>query len=125
MSVKAFFADESASNPGWYLIRVDVTQIPFENTRGSLNVLPARLMNLSYAQYLRFCRDILGAKVIGKNKFYPVAYFKNDRILDQFVKLLNARAQFVLWEDSHPDYREHEKALQEFFEKRNLRNSEN
>ena len=125
MSVKAFYMDESAHNPGWYMVRVDVTKIPFETTIGSLNLLPARLLNLTYAQYLRFCRDILGTKIVGKNCLYPVAYFKRNEVLDQFVKLLNARTQFVLWEDSHPDYHEHEKALKDFFAKKNLRKSEN
>ena len=125
VSIKAFFSDESASNPGRYLIRVDVTKIPFTTTIGSLNLLPARLLNLSYAQYLRFCRDVLGAEIVGKNKLYPVAYFKRDEVLEQFIKLLNARAQFVLWEDKHPDYHEHEKALQEFNKRINLKKEEN
>jgi len=123
MTVKAFYSDESSYNPGWYMIRLDVTKIPFETTIGSLNLLPARLLNLSYAQYLRFCRDILGAQIRGKNNYYPVAYFKRDEILEQFIKLLNARVQFILWEDKHPDYLEHKIALQEFDEKRNLKKS--
>ena len=42
-----------------------------------------------------------------------------------FIKLLNARAKFVLWEDEHPDFKEHEKALKELEEKRNLKKTEN
>ena len=125
MRLKAFYLEESVYNPGWYLIRVDVTQLPFTTIVGSLNVLPARLMMLSYANYLRFCRDVLNADIRGKNLFYPVAYFKRSNELMIFIKLLNARAKFVLWEDEHPDFKEHEKALKELEEKRNLKKTEN
>ena len=122
---KIFYMDESAINPGLWMIRVHVDLLPFSTTIGSLNVLPARLLNLHYADYLRFCRDILFADVRGKNKLYPVPYFKRDALLDQFIKLLNARAEFVLWEDEHSDYQEHLKALEDFKKIRNLRKSEN
>ena len=120
---KIFYLDESPHNPGKYLIRVNIDLIPFTTTIGSLNLLGARLMNLTYAQYLRFCRDIVGAEIQGKNCYYPVAYFKRNDLSEQLVKLLNARAQFVLWEDDHPNYHEHERALQDFDKKRNLKNS--
>lgn len=122
---KVFYLDESPHNPGKYMIRVNVDLIPFTTTIGSLNILPARLMNLSYAQYLRFCRDIVGGEIHGKGNFYPVAYFQRNALSDQFVKLLNARTEFVLWEDSHPDYHEHELALQDFDKKRNLKKAQN
>ena len=125
MSFRPFYLEESASSPGWYLIRTDVTQIPFSTTIGSLAVLPSRLLNLSYANYLRFCRDVLQADIRGKNKLYPIAFFKRSNSLSIFIKLLNARAKFVIWEDEHPDFKEHEKALKEFKEKRNLKNKEN
>lgn len=122
---KVFYLDESLHNPGKYMIRVNVDLIPFTTTIGSLNVLAARLLNLSYAQYLRFCRDIVGAEIHGKNHYYPVAYFRRNDLSEQLVKLLNARTEFILWEDEHPNYQEHERALQDFDKKRNLKNPEN
>jgi len=122
---KVFYLDESPHNPGKYMIRVNIDLIPFTTTIGSLNLLPARLLNLSYAQYLRFCRDIVGAEIHGKNCLYPVAYFYRDPLSDQLVKLLNARTELVLWEDEHPDYHEHERALRDFDRKRNLKNFQN
>lgn len=122
---KIFYIDESASNPGYFLVRTDITKIPFETTIGSLAVLPSRLMNLDYADYLRFCRDILEADIRGKNNLYPIAYFKRNELLDSFVKLLNKRAEFVLWEIKNPNYKEHELALKEFEEKENLKKREN
>ena len=118
-----FYLDESAYNPGWYMVRIHVEQLPFTTTVGSLNVLPARLLNLHYADYLRFCRDIVHAEIHGKNKLYPVAYFKLGELSTQFVKLLNARAKYVLWENDNPNFNEHIEALKEFSKKRNLKNS--
>ena len=60
-----------------------------------------------------------------KNNLYPIAYFKRNELLDSFVKLLNKRAEFVLWEIKNPDYKEHELALKEFEEKENLKKQEN
>lgn len=111
MTIHTFYYDESMHNPGLYLIRVKVQELPFTTTIGSLNVLPARLLNLSYANYLRFCRDVLGAEVHGKNKLYPVPYFQRNEVLEQFLKLLNARTEMILWEQDHPDFEEHQKNL--------------
>lgn len=116
MSLKAFRLEESATYPSYYLIKVDVTKIPFTTTRGSLNVIPARLMNLTYGNYLRFCRDVLGAEIYGKNSLYPVAYFKRSEYVEQFLDLLNARAEYVIFELEYPEVVqvEKEKNLQNF-----------
>ena len=102
--VKVFYRDESASYPGKYLIKVDLDAFYLGCTEGSCNVIQARLFNLTYANYLRMCRDCFGAEIIGKNSLYPVAYFKRSKELDALIDLLNARATFVLWEREHPDY---------------------
>lgn len=74
---------------------------------GSFGVLCARLLNLSYPQYLRFCRDVIGADVSGKHHLYPTVVFdKNDKARE-LVNLLNARMRTVIWEREHPDWREH------------------
>ena len=103
MSLRAFYLDESPTHPGYYSIRTDINKIPFTCLKGSLNVLPARLMNLTYANYLRFCRDILHAEVYGKGSMYPVAYFKRNEISEQFINLLNKRAEFCIFEKEHPE----------------------
>lgn len=115
--VKVFYRDESASYPGKYIIRADLDKFHLEYTEGSYNVIGARLMGLTYAQYLRMCRDCFGAEIIGKNSMYPVAYFKRSKELDDLVEQLNARANLVLWEHEHPDFEEHAQVV----EKRNPR----
>ena len=105
--IKVFSREESVSYPGKYIIRVDLDKFHLNYTEGSYNVICARLMGLTYAQYLRMCRDCFGAEVIGKGSMYPVAYFKLSEKLIDLVEGLNARANLVLWEREHPDFEEH------------------
>lgn len=111
--VKVFYRDESASYPGKYIIRADLDKFHLEHTEGSYNVIGARLMGLSYAQYLRMCRDCFGAEIIGKGSKYPVAYFKLSKELNDLIEQLNARANLVLWEREHPDFEEHVQVVKE------------
>lgn len=111
--VKVFYRDESATQPGKYLIRADQDKFHLDSTEGSFNVICARLMGLTYAQYLRMCRDCFGAEIIGKGDTYPVAYFKLSQELQDLLDNLNARANFVLWEREHPDFEEHAEYVKE------------
>ena len=111
--IKVFSREESVSYPGKYIIRVDLDKFHLDYTEGSYNVICARLMGLTYAQYLRMCRDCFGAEIIGKGSNYPVAYFKLSEQLKDLVDGLNARANFVLWEREHPDFEEHAALVKE------------
>jgi hypothetical protein len=96
-----FYVDVTPYHPGKYVIRPKHENFYLESSNGSFNIICARLMNLSYAQYLRMCRDMLGAEIMGKNNYYPVAYFSDKKMAEQLCKLLNARANMVLWEREH------------------------
>lgn len=111
--VKCFEREESASYPGKYLIKPIHNNFHLDSTEGSFNIICARLMGLSYAQYLRMCRDCFGAEIIGKGSKYPVAYFKLSRGLNDLVEQLNARANLVLWERDHPDFEAHAQYVKE------------
>ena len=111
--VKVFYRDESATQPGKYLIRADQDKFHLDSTEGSFNVICARLMGLTYAQYLRMCRDCFGAEIIGKGDTYPVAYFKPSQELQDLLDNLNVRANLVLWEREHPDFEEHAEYVKE------------
>lgn len=102
--IKVFYYDESPVNPPYGIIRVDVDKIPHGKMNGSWNILPARLLGIGYADYLRFCRDILNAQIRGKNTKYPIAYFQNTKELQQFLRLLNKRVELLFWEKEHPDF---------------------
>lgn len=105
--VKCFIKDESTSHPGKYIIRPIHENFHLNSTEGSFNIICARLMGLSYAQYLRMCRDCFDAEIIGKGSMYPVAYFKRSKKMDDLIDNLNARANMVLWEREHPNFEEH------------------
>lgn len=106
-NIKIFYRDECPNQHGKYMIRADLDKFYLEHTEGSFNIIGARLMGLTYAQYLRMCRDCFGAEIIGKGSMYPVAYFKFSEKLKDLIESLNARANLVLWEREHPDFEEH------------------
>lgn len=109
--VECFRLTESPYNPGKWLIEPIHENFLLKYTEGSYNIIAARLLNLSYAQYLRFCRDICGAEIIGKGHKYPMAYFKKDGRSSILVRLLNNRANLILWNRDHPDWYEHQEEL--------------
>lgn len=105
--VKVFYKEESPLHPGKWLIRADFDAFYLNSTEGSFNIIQARLMGLTYAQYLRMCRDVYEAEIIGKDSLYPVAYFQRSEKLENLLENLNARANLVLWEREHPDFEKH------------------
>ena len=111
--VKIFYRDDSATQPGKYMIRADLEKFHLNFTEGSYNIIGARLMGLTYAQYLRMCRDIYGAEIIGRGDMYPYPVFKLSRGLEELIDQLNARANLVLWEREHLDFEEHAKKVAE------------
>ena len=112
-TVKVFFRDESATQPGKYMIRADFEKFHLYSSEGSFNIIGARLMGLTYAQYLRMCRDVYGAEIIGKGSLYPYPVFKLSQGLMDLIEELNARATLVLWEREHPDFEEHAEYVKE------------
>jgi len=72
-------------------------------TDGSYDVFIARLLGLSYADYLRWARDRLGAEIIGKNKKYMTVLFNGSNSAVQiFVKVLNKRMEYIVNEHDFP-----------------------
>ena len=113
--LKIFYKDECSSYPGKYLVRADHEAFHLDSTEGSFNIIGARLMGLTYAQYLRMCRDVYGAEIIGKGSLYPYPVFKLSQGLIDLIEQLNARATLVLWERDHPDFEEHAEYVKEKF----------
>lgn len=105
--IKIFYREESPYHPGKYRITMNLDDFYCNYTKGSYNIIQARLFGLSYPQFLRMCRDCFGAEIIGKDSMYPVAYFKRSKELDALIDNLNARANLVLWERAHPCYEDH------------------
>ena len=55
---------------------------------GNFNVIVARILGLSYPNYLRYCRDTFNATLRGK-KGYPIPYWKNREDGIKLIKILN------------------------------------
>ena len=103
MMEQFFLLDESPIYKGKYVIRFNVDLKYFPNgTRGSYNIFMARLLNLSYAEFLRYCRDKLGAELIGKGTRYPVPYFTLTEEVQLLVRLLNTRMAYIINEYDFP-----------------------
>ena len=83
-----FFVDEIPD--GYYMIKVNTELINLKGARGSLNVIPARVCGLAYAEYLRYCRSEFGAELRGK-KGYPYPVFKNKSNAQKLSKQLSER----------------------------------
>jgi hypothetical protein len=96
MNKKYFYLEESPYHPGKYRVAINFDTLPGIRTIGSYNLLPARLLGLSYADYLRYCRDVYKAEIIGKNNMYPVAYFKDNMAAGDLIRSLNNRMEQII-----------------------------
>lgn len=96
IKVKVFELEESGYQPNRYILRFHPDLFYTENTNGSFSVMAARVAGLPYTMYCRFCRDVLGAEVIGKGSTYPTVYFQNTDEVRKFINLLNERANKII-----------------------------
>ena len=95
---KYFRFEESVEAPHKFIIlpnHENIAKFFKPPITGSYGLLPARLLNLSPAQYCRFCRDVLGAEIIGKNCKYIAIYFKKTEEAQMLLRLLNKRMEFL------------------------------
>lgn len=100
---KYFYLDESPYYKNKYVIRMNHEKFLFPHgTNGSYNVFIARLLNLSYADYLRYSRDRLGAELVGKNTRYVVPYYEDNASTSALIKLLNVRMKYIMHEHEYP-----------------------
>lgn len=107
-----------------YSLRMNFEELGEICTVGSYNILGARLMNMSWPDYLRFCRDALGAEIIGKNSLYPAIKFHKNPLTYEFVRMLNLQMNLVVWMRQHPDWREHQELLKQYEQERELKNAD-
>lgn len=90
--MKAFFLDQVPWDLNSYIISNNFDQIPMPTIYTSYQLLQARLVGMTYAEFLEFCRDYLGAQVIKRiNMRYASVYFKNTPEVRKFVDILNQK----------------------------------
>ena len=91
-----FTLEESPYQLGYNMIKIDEEKVHIGYTTGSRNVFMARLMGLSWANFLRLCRDKYGAKLVGKKSLYVGPYFPKDlNGGKELCKELNRRMDFI------------------------------
>lgn len=98
-NVEYFTYRESTSPGEFVIVPKDYATFPF-NTKagGSYNLAPARVLGLSYPDYLRFLMTMFPNDVVvrGKRMIYATAYWKRDKMLHAFVKLLNNKLTLAM-----------------------------
>lgn len=86
-----YFTFKETSNNGWMLCpNWNAFWSEGQEVRGSFAVICARVAGLSWAQWLRFCRQN-GASLYGKDHKYVCAIWKEPN--KEFEKMMNARAR--------------------------------
>lgn len=103
-----FYLEHSLIYQNKFVIRFDTCLFPYAaEIAGSYDILIARLLNLSYANYLRYARDRLGAQLIGINNRNITVLFDNSLEVKAFINLINKRLEYVINEREFPyDYKE-------------------
>ena len=100
MSKKFFtYTETIEGNPDRVLIvPKDYDTFPFNvENGGSYNLAPARVLGLSYPEYLRFIRQAFYDDVsIEGKKGLPVAYWRKGKELYTFIDLLNAKLDLAI-----------------------------
>ena len=99
---KYFYVEESAIGNG-YLVKPSFDLLPLHYTMGSFSIVPARLLNISYANFLRLCRDDFNGKIKGKNYTYPMVYFAQESDAQKLSAFLNERADSCVRQDTFID----------------------
>lgn len=92
MKINPYRLDERPGMNGWYIIVGDFTGLEMPKITTSYRKLEARLIGLTYEEYLIFCKESLGAIIKrGKNANYASIYFPNTEIVRIFIELLNRK----------------------------------
>ena len=90
--MKAFFLDECPWDLDTYVISNHFDEIWMPTMHTSYQLLQARLVGMTYKEYLEFCRDSLGAKVIKKpNQKWAFIHFKDTPDVRKFIDVLNQK----------------------------------
>lgn len=79
-------------NDGTYMIRYSDEVYSFIGwTESSYNVVPARIMGISFPSFLRFARDKYNAILGGQSQKYLTMIFKDKKDCQDLCDILNER----------------------------------
>ena len=91
-----YFSVVESAEADKYMVLPNEDNLPSLYTSGSRHVFGARVMNTSYADYCRICRDVFGAKLVGKNSKYVIPYFYDIAAANKFSKFMSDRMDNIL-----------------------------
>ena len=94
--MKKFFNVVEHDKTFWILL-TDRDKLPFKIARGSFAVFGARVMGISYADYLRVARDTYGATLKGITGWI-VFFFTDKKDAQRMCDDLNLRLHSILME---------------------------
>lgn len=85
-----YFLPEENPHGSYYVKLVNYHLVPgYMHLGGSLILIASGILNMSYSDYLRMCRDVYNGELIGKNWVYPSVRFKNESDAWRLCNLLN------------------------------------
>lgn len=88
--MKAFFLESCPWDLDTYVISNNFDQIVMPIINTSYQLLQARLVGMTYQEYLDFCKYSLGAEVIKRpNQRWAFIHFKDTSDTKKFVEILN------------------------------------
>lgn len=79
-----------------FMVSPNLDKLLVNCSRGSYRTLAARVMGLSYANYLRMCRDLYNGEISGKGSLYPIVKFANKSDVTKLISILNSRTSEIL-----------------------------
>lgn len=91
-----YFSVVESADANKYMVLPNEDNLPSLYTSGSRQVFGARVMNTTYADYCRICRDVFGAKLVGKNSKYVIPYFYDQVSANKFSKFMSDRMDSIL-----------------------------
>lgn len=88
--MKAFFLESCPWDLDTYVISNNFDQIVMPMINTSYQLLQARLVGMTYKEYLNFCKYSLGAEVIKRpNQRWAFIHFKDTSDTNKFIEILN------------------------------------
>lgn len=95
--MKDYFKIEKHYNDEQYIIGINHEKLPLDNTSGSYGLLFCRILGISYPDWVRLCRDVFDAEIMGKGcKYISIRFNKITKELEQLVELLNTQTELLL-----------------------------
>ncbi len=101
--MKHLYIDENPFCKGTYLLFFKTNEFGWGKLPGHMGVLGARLLQISYPDYLRYCRDYYGAKIMGKKDLVPYLIFTDKKLVEKLGRILDSRLDIILNQNIVPE----------------------